>query len=788
MAKIICLLLSLMAMEIDFLAELNEPQRLAVTQTQGPVMIIAGPGSGKTRVLTYRIAYLIKMGVDPFKILSLTFTNKAAQEMRERISQVVGNEARNLFMGTFHSVFARILRIEAEKLGYPRNFTIYDTDDAKSLLKSIIKEEGLNDKLYKPANIFYRISSAKNSLIGPEAYANNVDFISDDESAGRPKTAELYAKYAHRCFLAGAMDFDDLLFKMHELLVKFPEVLYKYQHKFSHLLIDEFQDTNSAQYDIVQRLSAVHENVCVVGDDAQSIYAFRGATIQNILNFERDYPDLKVFKLEQNYRSTEFIVNAANQIIKNNSNQIAKTIWTEKNDGEKIKIFKTASESDEGRLIANLIFEQKMRNHWLNQDFAILYRTNSQSRALEEALRKLNIPYRIYGGTSFYQRKEVKDFIAYMRVISNPKDEEALKRIINYPARGISDNTVNTIIVKAQEKECSLWEICENPEITQLPGRALSSIYAFVMLVKSFRADLKEKDAYQMAMEIGRKTGLVEELYKDKTVEGLGRYENIQELLNGVKDYTTQESQEYEEDEVQPESDLAAYLQQISLLTDMDNNKEGSNEKVKLMTVHAAKGLEFPSVFVVGMEENLFPSAMSMGSREDIEEERRLFYVAITRAKEKLTISYALTRYKFGQMNYQDPSRFIEEIGVENAEYFGKTAKIEPKPEANWGNKWDENRGKNIFEKPLNDNKTPLNKLNVPPLKKVATVQKSHVVISTDLKDLKEGVMVLHEKFDKGTVTLMEGVGENKIATILFDDFGQKKIMLKFAKLKIIEI
>ncbi|MBP7256146.1 MAG: UvrD-helicase domain-containing protein [Chitinophagales bacterium] len=775
-------------MEIDFLAELNEPQRLAVTQTQGPVMIIAGPGSGKTRVLTYRIAYLIKMGVDPFKILSLTFTNKAAQEMRERISQVVGSEARNLFMGTFHSVFARILRIEAEKLGYPRNFTIYDTDDAKSLLKSIIKEEGLNDKLYKPANIFYRISSAKNSLIGPAAYANNVDFISDDESAGRPKTAELYAKYANRCFLAGAMDFDDLLFKMHELLVKFPEVLYKYQHKFSHLLIDEFQDTNSAQYDIVQRLSAVHENVCVVGDDAQSIYAFRGATIQNILNFERDYPDLRVFKLEQNYRSTEFIVNAANQIIKNNSNQIAKTIWTEKNDGEKIKIFKTASESDEGRLIANLIFEQKMRNHWLNQDFAILYRTNSQSRALEEALRKLNIPYRIYGGTSFYQRKEVKDFIAYMRVISNPKDEEALKRIINYPARGISDNTVNTIIVKAQEKECSLWEICENPEITQLPGRALSSIYAFVMLVKSFRAELKEKDAYQMAMEIGRKTGLVEDLYKDKTVEGLGRYENIQELLNGVKDYTTQESQEYEEDEVQPESDLAAYLQQISLLTDMDNNKEGSNEKVKLMTVHAAKGLEFPSVFVVGMEENLFPSAMSMSSREDIEEERRLFYVAITRAKEKLTISYALTRYKFGQMNYQDPSRFIEEIGVDNAEYFGKTAKVEPKIESNWGNKWDENRGNSIFDKPLNENKTPLTKLNVPPLKKVATVQKSHVVISTDLKDLKEGVMVLHEKFDKGTVTMMEGVGENKIATILFDDFGQKKIMLKFAKLKIIEI
>lgn len=775
-------------MEVDFLAELNEPQRLAVTQTEGPVMIIAGPGSGKTRVLTYRIAYLIKMGVDPFRILSLTFTNKAAQEMRERINQVVGSGARNLFMGTFHSVFARILRMEAEKLGYPKNFTIYDTDDAKSLLKSIIKEEGLNDKLYKPANIYYRISSAKNSLIGPAAYANNVDFISDDESAGRPKTAELYAKYANRCFLAGAMDFDDLLFKMHELLVQFPEVLYKYQHKFSHLLIDEFQDTNAAQYDIVQRLSAVHENVCVVGDDAQSIYAFRGATIQNILNFERDYPDLRVFKLEQNYRSTEFIVNAANQIIKHNSNQIAKTIWTDKTKGEKIKIYKTASESDEGRLIANLIFEQKMRYHLLNQDFAILYRTNSQSRALEEALRKLNIPYRIYGGISFYQRKEVKDFLAYLRIVSNPNDEEALKRIINYPARGISDNTVNTIIVKAQEKSSSLWDICQNPEITQLPTRAISSIYAFVMLIKSFRAELQEKDAYQMAMEVGRKTGLIEDLYKDKTVEGLGRYENIQELLNGIKDYTTQAPEEYEEDEVKPDNDLAAYLQQISLLTDMDNNKEGSNEKVKLMTVHAAKGLEFPSVFVVGMEENLFPSAMSMGSREDIEEERRLFYVAITRAQERLTISYAITRYKFGQLNYQDPSRFIEEVGAENAEYYGKTQKTPVKGEPNWGDSWDQKRGNNLFEKPTNNHKTPLTKLNVVPLKKASSEKKDHIVISTDLKDLKVGVVVFHEKFEKGTVTLLEGVGENKIATVLFEEHGQKKIMLKFAKLKIIEI
>lgn len=774
-------------MEIDFLAELNEPQRLAVTQTQGPVMIIAGPGSGKTRVLTYRIAYLIKMGIDPFRILSLTFTNKAAQEMRERIAHVVGGEARNLFMGTFHSVFARILRIEAEKLGYPRNFTIYDTDDAKSLMKSIIKEEGLNDKLYKPATIFFRISAAKNGLIGPAAYANNADLIADDESAGRPKTAELYAKYAQRCFLAGAMDFDDLLFKMHELLVKFPEVLYKYQHKFSHILIDEFQDTNSAQYDIVQRLSAVHENVCVVGDDAQSIYAFRGATIQNILNFERDYPDLRVFKLEQNYRSSSSIVNAANQIIKHNKNQINKTIWTDKNEGEKIKIYKTASESDEGRLVANIIFEQKMRDHLRNEDFAILYRTNSQSRALEEALRKLNIPYRIYGGTSFYQRKEVKDFIAYMRLIANPKDEEALKRIINYPTRGISDNSVNAIIVKAQENQCALWEVCLQPESTMLPSRALASIYAFTLLIKSFRAELVEKDAYQMAIEIGRKTGLVEDLYKDKSAEGLSRYENIQELLNGIKDYTTQEPVEYEEDEVAPENDLAAYLQQISLLTDMDSNKDGNNEKVKLMTIHAAKGLEFPSVFVVGLEENLFPSGMSLVSREDIEEERRLFYVAITRAKEKLCLTYALTRYKFGQMNYQDPSRFIEEIDSENVVFYGKSTKEAKKEEQNWANKWDEKRGGNLFETPTESTKTPLTKLGSPNLKKMDVAQKATVVISTDIKDLAEGVFVLHEKFEKGKVTQIEGLGEHKIATIMFEGHGQKKIMLKFAKLKIVE-
>ncbi|MBX7225351.1 MAG: UvrD-helicase domain-containing protein [Chitinophagales bacterium] len=773
-------------MEENYLSGLNEPQLLAVTQTDGPVMIIAGPGSGKTRVLTYRIAHLIKSGVDPFRILALTFTNKASQEMRERISHIVGSEAKNLYMGTFHSVFARILRIEAEKLGYPRNFTIYDTDDAKSLLKAIIKEEELNDKLYKPANIFFRISAAKNNLMGPKEYAANIDYIADDESAGRPKTAELYAKYAHRCFLAGAMDFDDLLFKMFELLEKFPEVLHKYQHRFTHVLIDEFQDTNSAQYAIVKRLAAVNENICVVGDDAQSIYAFRGATIQNILNFERDYPDLKVFKLEQNYRSTSYIVNAANEIIQNNRHQLPKTIWTEKDGGEKIKVYKTASEADEGRLIANLIFEQKNRHHLRNTDFAILYRTNAQSRALEESLRKLNIAYKIYGGISFYQRKEIKDIIAYLRLIVNPKDEEAFKRIINYPTRGIGDTTINTVIVKAGEKSCSLWDIIQNPIETGLPGRAVSSLYAFYMLIESFRTQLKEKNAYDIAVEVGRKTGLIEDLYKDKTAEGISRYENVQELLNGIKEYTLQEKPEYEEDEVAPENDLAAYLQQISLLTDMDDEKGADKDKVKLMTIHAAKGLEFPSVFVAGLEENLFPSGLSINTREELEEERRLFYVAITRAKERLTLSYALTRYKFGQLNYQDPSRFIEEISDSNTEVFGKgNTETKSQQQSGWGNMFDQKRPSDIFEKP----KTPIQtKVDTSQLKKVSSIKTSPAaVVQTDIGSLQPGTLVEHEKFEKGKVISIEGNGDNKIVTIYFDKHGQKKIMLKFARLKILE-
>ncbi len=769
---------------MDFLSGLNESQHDAVTAIDGPVMIIAGPGSGKTRVLTMRIAFLIKNHIDPFRIMALTFTNKASAEMRERISHIVGSEARNLYMGTFHSVFARILRIEAMRLGYPSNFTIYDPDDAKSLLKTIIREMGLNDKLYKPANIYYRISGAKNALIDSQKYKENIDLVSDDQSSGRPKTAEIYEKYQDRCFKAGAMDFDDLLLKMYELLIKFPDVLYKYQNRFQHLLIDEFQDTNFAQYEIVKLLAAQHENICVVGDDAQSIYGFRGATIANILNFKKDYPDLKIYKLEQNYRSTEHIVKAANDIIKHNKSQLKKTIWTDQKGGEKIKVYKTASDTDEARIVADTIFDQKMRQHLKHSEFAILYRTNAQSRSFEEALRRLNIPYKIYGGLSFYQRKEVKDFIAYLRVTINPNDEEALKRIINYPVRGIGNTTIDRLIVAAHEKDLTLWHVVEHPEvIDDTQARAKSAIKNFSMMIKSFRAMVANKNAYEIAEYIGKQTGLLEDLYKDKTAEGISRYENIQELLNGIKEYTVAEKPEYEEDEVRPENDLAAYLQQISLLTDIDDDKTDDREKIKLMTIHAAKGLEFTSVFIVGLEENLFPSIMSMNSREDLEEERRLFYVAVTRSKRFLTLSYAVTRYKFGQLNYCDASRFIDEIEEENKVFFGQREKPRPEPKFEDGNsKWY--LSKSVQKK--EPEKAPAYE---PPkhLTKINKAAREGAVLSSDLKQLQVGMKVLHEKFSEGKVVSLEGNGDNKIATIFFDGIGNKKIMLKFAKLQIVE-
>ena len=747
-------------------------------------MIIAGPGSGKTRVLTYRIAYILEQGVDSFRVLALTFTNKAAAEMKERIEKIVGSEAKNLYMGTFHAVFARILRIEAEKIGYPRNFTIYDTDDAKSLLKTIIKEEGLNDKLYKPSTIYFRISNAKNNLITADEYLQNETFLEEDKIAGRPKTAELYAKYTVRCFKAGAMDFDDLLLKTHQLLSQYPEVLYKYQNRFQYVMIDEFQDTNFAQYEIIKKIAAIHENICVVGDDAQSIYAFRGATIDNILNFEKNYPDLKVFKLEQNYRSTEHIVHAANEIIQNNKSQLKKEIWTSKSGGEKIKVYKTLSDAEEAKMIANSIFEQKTIHHIHNSEIAILYRTNAQSRSFEESLRKLNIPYKIYGGISFYQRKEIKDFIAYLRLVVNPNDEEALKRIINFPARGIGQTTIDRMIIAANEHDISLWQVVEHPDvINDIQARAKTLIKNFSVMMKSFRIMLKDKNAYEIAAYIGKTTGLVEEYFRDKTIEGISKYENIQELLNGIKEYTVSEKPEYEIDEVKPESDLAEYLQQISLLTDQDDNNPENKDRVKLMTVHAAKGLEFESVFVVGLEEMLFPSSLSIYTREDLEEERRLFYVAITRAKRFLSLSYALTRYKFGQLNHCEPSRFISEINPKNLSVFGQTKPNTNTPKQQYNiqkeSKWYMSVAQEKDKKTIN-----IEHEN----KQLKRIENTNILpLGQNTGNINIGTKVRHERFNIGKIVQIDGNDNNKIATIFFEDFGIKKIMLKFAKLQVVE-
>jgi DNA helicase-2/ATP-dependent DNA helicase PcrA len=785
--------------QMDILNELNEVQAQAVTTTDGPVMIIAGPGSGKTRVLTYRMAYLIQKGIDPFRILSLTFTNKAAAEMRERIKEIVGGEAKNIFMGTFHSVFARILRMDAHKLGYPTNFTIYDTDDAKNLLKGIIKEEGLNDKLYKPSNVYFRISSAKNSLIGPEDYQNNPDLVTEDQQMGRPLIGKLYEKYQNRLFKAGAMDFDDLLVKMYELLDNFPEVLYKYQHRFTHLMIDEFQDTNFAQYSIVKKLAAVHENICVVGDDAQSIYAFRGATIANILNYEKDYPDLKIFKLEQNYRSTPFIVHAANEVIGKNQNQIRKLIWTEKNDGDKIKVFRASSENEEGKMVAESILEQKMRHYLNNQDFAILYRTNSQSRALEESLRRLNIPYRIYGGLSFYQRKEIKDFVAYLRVLVNPHDEEAIKRVLGL-TKGIGNTTVDRIIVGANQLNVSMWDMIRRPEnIPQVTKSAYQMLFNFGMMMQSFQVQLKTKNAYEISEMIGRQTGLIEGLFQDKTPEGIGRYENVQELLSGIKAYTLSEKPVLEEDEVAPENDLAAYLQQISLLTDQDAKDDNPN-KVKMMTIHASKGLEFPSVFVVGLEENLFPSMLSLNTRDELEEERRLFYVAITRAQDRLFLSYANSRVKFGSIQFNDVSRFIEEVGLNNLDMSQAKNPLAKSPQR-FDQRLNTSSSNSDNDQPwylrkANQNKdkketlsTYSNRSSITEKDKtsISKASSNKAFIPSDLRGLKKNDEVFHEKFEKGIVQGLEGKGDNIIATIFFETHGQKNIMLKFAKLQILE-
>lgn len=775
-----------------YIDELNEPQRNAVLHKDGPLMIIAGAGSGKTKVLTTRITHLMSHhNVDAFNILALTFTNKAAKEMKERVEKVLGNsEARNLYIGTFHSVFARILRTEAPRLGYPNNFTIYDTDDAKSVVKTVINELQLDDKIYKPNVVYNRISSAKNSLVGPAEYANDYMLQQEDARANRPMTAQIYDGYTKRCFKNGAMDFDDLLLKFYILLKNFPEALSKYQRKFKYIMIDEYQDTNPAQYEIIKLLGAMHENVCVVGDDAQSIYSFRGATIENILQFEKDYDGVTVVKLEQNYRSTKNILGVANEIIGNNKGQIEKTLFTENSEGEKIKLIRTMTDNDEGKMVADAIQENKLRNHFFNKDFAILYRTNAQSRSFEEALRRMGIPYRIYGGMSFYQRKEVKDLIAYMRIVMNQQDEEALKRIINYPVRGIGKTTIDKAVLYANENNLSMWDILCNAAMYGFKSGTLEAIENFTTMIRMFQSEIPKKNAYDLAILIGKNTGLVKDLFNDKTTEGLARYENVQELLNSIKEFT--ETPMNEEDGEVGDKSLGGYLQQIVLLTDADDNKEDA-DTVKLMTIHAAKGLEFPVVFVGGLEETLFPNAMSINSREELEEERRLFYVAITRAKHRLYLSYSNARYRFGQLQQNDPSRFIDEMPDQylDKSYAGAPARNNATSQWNRGSAFERmNRGGNNFENTggaaFKRDEKPKPSYAVPARPQVKEHTPTEDFAASDTSNLEAGQKVEHQKFGFGEVVRMEGAAHNPIATINFENNGEKKIMLNYAKLRIL--
>lgn len=742
---------------MNYTEGLNEPQRAAVLHEEGPLMIIAGAGSGKTRVLTHRIAHLISQGVAAHQILALTFTNKAAGEMRHRIETLVGPQANNLWMGTFHSIFARILRFEADKIGYNSNFSIYDTDDSKSLIKSILKERNLDDKVYKPGLVLGKISGAKNRLISYREYIDNPVYLEDDRAQQKPEIGTIYQHYQKRIFKSNAMDFDDLLFNTNILFRDHAEALGKYQQKFQYILIDEFQDTNYSQYLIVKRLSEIHHNICVVGDDAQSIYAFRGADIQNILNFQRDYTETKVIRLEQNYRSTQNIVRAANSIIDKNLSQLKKSVWTDNEHGSLIKIIKALSDSEEGRVVANTIFEEKVNHNLRNRDFAILYRTNAQSRTMEEALRKMNIKYRIIGGLSFYQRKEIKDLIAYMRYSINHNDEEALKRIINLPRRGIGDATMSQLVYLAEQNSMSLWEVVKNVA-RFLKGRAASAIAGFATLIQSFETLAKQNDAFIAASQISKNSGLLKELYEDKTIEGLSRYENVQELLNAIKEFVDNPNN--------IDKSLSAFLQEVSLLTSVDEAGDNDDDKVTLMTIHAAKGLEFSHVFVVGMEEDLFPSQLMLNSRDDLEEERRLFYVAVTRAEKKLTLSYALTRYQFGRLKNCEPSRFLQEI---DESFLHK--------ENTWGEEYSQ------------VNTSFVQNLK-PRLTRISPVVKANHQISpdfkpSDTKDLQVGMKVEHIRFGFGTVKEVQDFNNDRKACIDFEEYGEKTLLLSFAKLKI---
>ena len=794
-----------------FLDELNSIQREAAKSTEGPVMIIAGAGSGKTRVLTYRIAHLIEKNVDTFNILALTFTNKAAKEMKERIAKIIGHsEAKNLWMGTFHSVFAKILRIEAEKIGYPNNFTIYDTEDSKSVIKEILKQFNLDDKIYKPSLVLNRISDAKNKLISPQHYQNNILTQQEDQNSRKPLLGQIYANYQKRNFKTGAMDFDDLLYQTNVLLRDFPDVLLKYQNKFRYISVDEYQDTNFSQYLIIKQLAARFQNICVVGDDAQSIYAFRGANIQNILNFEKDYPDLKTYKLEQNYRSTKTIVAAANQIIANNKDQFKKTVFTENEEGYLLKVIKANTDNEEGQKIANHIFETKAQNQIMNSDFAILYRTNAQSRSFEEALRKLNIAYKIYGGISFYQRKEIKDLLSYFRLIINNSDDESIKRIINYPARGIGQTTIDKLTVAALEHDISLWMVISNLKEFNLGINAgiSTKINDFVTQIKSFNLLLAYKDAYELANQIAVSCGIVKELYNDKTPEGVSRYENIQELLNGIKDFVEQPRtpQENELNEViksvidpsnstefNQETDyslktLDEFMQEITLLTNVDKEDDKDGDKVSLMTVHAAKGLEFKYVYIVGLEENLFPSQLSISSRSDLEEERRLFYVAITRAEKQAVLSFATMRYRFGNITYCEPSRFINEIDDKYLDYPKENIQKKFSDDSFGGYRTNYLKNNKLDENALTNNEKTnvitFNPSNKKLIKINSNLSSSSSILDTKLnKNLIAGDWVLHDKFGKGQISVLEGNWPETKANILFENVGQKSLLLKFARL-----
>ena len=766
---------TLVAVE-DYLSQLNEAQQEPTTHVDGPLMVIAGAGSGKTRVLTYRIAYLMQQGIDAFCILALTFTNKAAREMKTRIAEIVGeSESKNLWMGTFHSIFARILRAEADRLGYPSSFTIYDTQDSERLVKSIIKEMNLDTDIYKPKQIRNRISSFKNSLITVRAYHDNPELVEADREARRSAMGNIYKNYVERCFKAGAMDFDDLLLKTNELLNRFPDVLAKYQDRFRYILVDEYQDTNHSQYLIVKALADKFQNLCVVGDDAQSIYAFRGANIENILSFHKDYPEAKTYRLEQNYRSTEYIVEAANSVINHNQNKLDKTVWTANEKGEKILIHRSPSDGDEGRYVAQSIFERAMNLQLPYTSFAILYRTNAQSRAMEDALRKRNIPYRVYGGLSFYQRKEVKDILAYLRLIVNPKDEESLRRVINYPARGIGQTTMNKLVVAAQEHNLSLFEVADqaNHLPLQISASAKTKLVNFATLIKSFQVANGNQDAFQTADMVAKKTGLVQELKKEGTPEAINRVENIEELLNGIRDFV-----EGQREIVDAKGSLVEFLEDVALATDFDNETADENS-VSLMTVHLAKGLEFPHVFIVGMEDDLFPSAMNMNSRAELEEERRLFYVALTRAEKQATLTYTQSRYRWGKLNDAEPSRFLTEIDPSYVDNRVVESNYEFKPLVD-PSIFGDDQPKVRYKKPPTKStpkRLPKN------LKPVSTSSQSPAV---ELAVLEVGARVSHNRFGAGTIVSIEGNGGDAKALIDFDVNGRKNLLLRFAKLDIL--